>query len=200
MMGPLINLIREAEYLQIPKIIHQTWKDNNPPSELLEFGNAWRRLNPDWTYMFWTDSTARDFIRQHYPEFLEIYDNYGHSIMRVDAVRYFWMLHYGGLYVDLDIEPIKSVDALLNPFADHRIILPIEPKSHCEIHNKDTIISNAFIASTKQNSAWQYVIKALKARRMSQDPLVATGPFMLTDLYQHTENFRLAVHLSLIHI
>ena len=39
----------------------------------------------------------------------EIYDNYDVNIKRVDAVRYFYLYHFGGLYVDLDFECIKNI-------------------------------------------------------------------------------------------
>lgn len=33
---------------------------------------------------------------------MRTYDGYRYPVQRVDAVRYFIMLHYGGIYMDLD--------------------------------------------------------------------------------------------------
>jgi hypothetical protein len=33
---------------------------------------------------------------------LKTYDGYRFPVQRVDAVRYFLLLHYGGIYLDLD--------------------------------------------------------------------------------------------------
>src|SRR5258706_14866280 len=71
----------------IPRIIHQTWKDDAVPARLASFQAAWRRLHPDWTYPFWTDATSRAFVAEHYPDFLAIYDGYREPIMRVDEPR-----------------------------------------------------------------------------------------------------------------
>jgi len=45
---------------------------------------------------------SRDFIETEYPWFLHTYDHYRYPVQRVDAVRYFLMLHYGGIYMDFD--------------------------------------------------------------------------------------------------
>lgn len=50
----------------------------------------------------WTEKASRDFIETEYPWFLRAYDRYRYPVQRVDAVRYFLMLHYGGIYMDLD--------------------------------------------------------------------------------------------------
>jgi mannosyltransferase OCH1-like enzyme len=50
----------------------------------------------------WTEKASRDFIETEYPWFLNAYDGYRYPVQRVDAVRYFLMLHYGGIYMDLD--------------------------------------------------------------------------------------------------
>src|SRR6202040_1278000 len=65
-----------APNMLIPRIIHQTWKDDAPPARLASFQAAWRRLHPDWTYRFWTDATTRAFVAEHYPDFLAAYDGY----------------------------------------------------------------------------------------------------------------------------
>ncbi|KAK5278681.1 hypothetical protein LTR43_012500, partial [Exophiala xenobiotica] len=51
--------------------------------------------------MLWTEETPRDFVRRSYPWFLDTYNGYGFPVQRVDATKYFLMLHYGGIYLDL---------------------------------------------------------------------------------------------------
>jgi len=96
----------------ISKILHQTWKDTFIPAALVRFQRTWQLHHPDWAYLLWTDSDNRKFIQQHYPWFLRIYDAYPEHIMRVDAVRYFILYHYGGVYVDLDFECVKPLEPL----------------------------------------------------------------------------------------
>ena len=70
--------------------------------------------------MLWTDASSREFIAQHYPWFLDTFDNYTYPIQRADAIRYFVLHHYGGIYMDLDIGCIRPLDPLLV----HPVILP----------------------------------------------------------------------------
>lgn len=70
--------------------------------------------------MLWTDETSRQLIAEHYPWFLPIFDGYQYPIQRADAIRYFVLHRYGGVYLDLDIGCIRSIDPLL----DFDVILP----------------------------------------------------------------------------
>ena len=45
---------------------------------------------------------ARDFVAENYSWFLDTFDNYDQPIQRADAIRYFILVHYGGVYIDLD--------------------------------------------------------------------------------------------------
>lgn len=64
-------------------------------------------------YMLWTDAGSREFIAEHYSWFLETFDNYTYPIQRADAIRYFVLYHFGGVYIDLDIGCLRPVDPLL---------------------------------------------------------------------------------------
>lgn len=50
----------------------------------------------------WTNENAREFIGDEYPWFLDTFDRYQYPIQRADAIRYFVLAHYGGIYIDLD--------------------------------------------------------------------------------------------------
>jgi hypothetical protein len=50
----------------------------------------------------WTDEKSREFIATEYPWFIDTFDNYPHPIQRADAIRYFVLAHFGGVYLDLD--------------------------------------------------------------------------------------------------
>jgi inositol phosphorylceramide mannosyltransferase catalytic subunit len=45
---------------------------------------------------------SREFIAKEYPWFLETFDGYKYPIQRADSIRYFVLVHYGGIYIDLD--------------------------------------------------------------------------------------------------
>jgi hypothetical protein len=63
--------------------------------------------------MLWTDASSREFIAQNYRWFLDTFDSYPYAIQRADAIRYFVLHHYGGVYLDLDIGCLRRLDPLL---------------------------------------------------------------------------------------
>ncbi|KAH8105909.1 nucleotide-diphospho-sugar transferase [Cristinia sonorae] len=105
---------------RIPRIIHQTWKSETLPPKWVNVSQSCRDINPDYEYMLWTDASAREFIAEHYSWFLDTYDGYTYTIQRADAIRYFVLNHYGGVYIDLDIGCIRPLDSLLA----YHVILP----------------------------------------------------------------------------
>jgi hypothetical protein len=70
--------------------------------------------------MLWTDAKSREFIAKEYPWFLDTYDDYRYTIQRADAIRYFVLHHYGGIYLDVDMGCLRPMDALLS----FSVILP----------------------------------------------------------------------------
>lgn len=65
-------------------------------------------------YILWTDDNSRNFIAKHYSWFLPVFDGYPHPIQRADAIRYFVLHHFGGIYMDLDIGCLKPMTPLLS--------------------------------------------------------------------------------------
>ncbi|EAU84871.2 MIPC synthase [Coprinopsis cinerea okayama7 len=114
------NSNTNASAHRIPKIIHQTWKTDTLPPRWQPISQACRDMMPDYEYMLWTDDSSREFIAQNYPWFLETFDSYEYPIQRADAIRYFVLHHYGGVYMDLDIGCLRPMDPLLN----YPVILP----------------------------------------------------------------------------
>ncbi|KAL4076086.1 glycosyltransferase family 32 protein [Scleroderma citrinum] len=98
---------------RIPRILHQTWKSETLPPRWKGVSQACRDMMPDYEYMLWTDASSREFIADHYPWFLDTFDNYKFTIQRADAIRYFVLHHYGGIYLDLDIGCLRPLDPLL---------------------------------------------------------------------------------------
>ncbi|KAK3899852.1 nucleotide-diphospho-sugar transferase [Staphylotrichum tortipilum] len=98
----------DARVQHIPKIIHQVFHNwHDPGNDTLPESWATMRqgcinLNPTFEFKVWTEKMSRDFIETEYPWFLHTYDHYRYPVQRVDAVRYFLMLHYGGIYMDFD--------------------------------------------------------------------------------------------------
>lgn len=97
----------------IPKIIHQTYKTEDIPEQWKESQKKCIDLHPDYEYILWTDEMALKFIKEEYAWFLETFENYKYPIQRADAIRYFILSHYGGIYIDLDDGCERRLDPLL---------------------------------------------------------------------------------------
>lgn len=98
---------------KIPRIIHQSYKTADLPERWKETPEMWRKMHPTWEYKFWSDHDNRELIRTKYPWFLETYDGYKYGISRADAARYFAIITYGGVYSDLDVQPLRDMTPLL---------------------------------------------------------------------------------------
>lgn len=167
---------------KIPTLIHQTWKDADVPAQWKKWADSWRRHHPGWGYRLWTDSDNRAFLQEHYPWFLPIYDGYAEPIMRADAIRYFLLDHFGGLYVDLDFECLSPVEEVLD---GHELVLGCEPQAHTGLllarqRGFSRIVGNAFIASRPGHPFWAHVHRQLVGAHRMPGALDVTGPFFLT--------------------
>jgi mannosyltransferase OCH1-like enzyme len=167
---------------KIPTLIHQTWKDADVPAQWKKWADSWRRHHPGWGYRLWTDSDNRAFLQEHYPWFLPIYDGYAEPIMRADAIRYFLLDHFGGLYVDLDFECLSPVEEILD---GHELVLGCEPQAHTGLllarqRGFSRIVGNAFIASRPGHPFWAHVHRQLVGAHRMPGALDVTGPFFLT--------------------
>ncbi|MBW2446933.1 MAG: glycoside transferase family 32 [Deltaproteobacteria bacterium] len=167
----------------IPRILHQTWKTREIPEAWLPFQRTWRELHPTWEYRLWTDADLRQLVEESHPSFLSVYDAYPLEINRVDAARYLILERHGGVYVDMDFECLRPVEALL---AGHEILLGLEPEAHLEVAKAasrgiDRIVCNAFMASVPGHAFWGHVLAELRAHCDEEDPLDSTGPFRLTN-------------------
>jgi glycosyltransferase involved in cell wall biosynthesis len=167
---------------KIPALIHQTWKDSDVPPQWEAWADSWRRRHPGWGYRLWTDADNRAFLQEHYPWFLPVYDGYPEAIMRADAIRYFLLDHFGGLYVDMDFECLRPVDDILD---GRELVLGCEPEAHTRLllarqRGFARIVGNAFIASRPGHPFWAHVHRQLVGSHKAASALDATGPFFLT--------------------
>ncbi|KAK3613389.1 CSG1/SUR1-like protein [Elasticomyces elasticus] len=74
---------------------------------------ALRPEGEGWEYKLWTDEMGLQFIQQEYERFYETYARQRYPTQRADAIRYFVLAHYGGIYIDLDDGCNRSLEPLL---------------------------------------------------------------------------------------
>jgi hypothetical protein len=165
-----------AETKTLPKIIHQQWKTEViPKGPFTEFRAKFKELfpEPEYTYMLWTDESARELIKNDFAFFLEAYDNYKYAIQRADATRYFALYKYGGLYADLDYEPLINFWKFL---PQHRVGLVESPY----VFGEKT--QNSLMSSPARDPFWNTSFQVLLERRNMEGVLDSTGPVFLDNV------------------
>jgi len=96
-------------------IIHQIYgvfRDGKPLSDFPLFMNskkAWTDLakKQGYGYKLWNDKMCTDLINK-YPEFKSMYNNVKYPVMRADIMRFLILYEHGGMYVDMDVLPLKK--------------------------------------------------------------------------------------------
>ena len=98
--------------MSIPKIIHYCWFGGKPKPPLAEKCiKSWKKYCPDYEIMEWNESnfdisTAPLYVRQAYEA--------GRWAFVTDFVRLKALLEFGGVYMDTDVEVVKSLDPYLH--------------------------------------------------------------------------------------
>ncbi len=93
----------------IEKRIHYVWLGGNPlPDRFASYIEGWKRLHPDFEFIEWNEKTfdieSNEWVRKamaarNYP-------------LAADVIRSWALLNYGGVYLDTDVEVLKSFEPL----------------------------------------------------------------------------------------
>lgn len=95
----------------IPKKIHYCWFGNKPLPELeVKCIESWKRNMPEYELVLWNeesfDISSNQFVK-------DAYDAKKYAFV-TDYVRFYALYHYGGIYMDTDVEIIKPLDTFLD--------------------------------------------------------------------------------------
>jgi mannosyltransferase OCH1-like enzyme len=96
----------------IPKILHFCWFGRaSYPDQVKKCMESWDRLLPDYQKVLWNednfDINSNLYVKQ-------AYDAKKYAFVS-DYVRLYALYHYGGIYLDTDVEVVKNFD----PFLEH---------------------------------------------------------------------------------
>ena len=120
----------------IPKVIHYCWFGGKPlPPQVRRCLSTWRKVCPDYKIVRWSEENF-DIHCNRYVE--EAYQA-GKWAFVADYARLWALYQYGGIYMDTDVEVLKSFD----PFLDN-------PGFGC-FENPDQL-STAVIGACKGNN------------------------------------------------
>ena len=107
----LICLNKKGGIILIPKKIHYCWFGGNPlPDDVRKYIATWKEYCPDYEIIEWNeqnfDINCNDYVR-------EAYEAKKWAFV-ADYARLKVLYDFGGIYMDTDVELVKSFDNLLN--------------------------------------------------------------------------------------
>jgi hypothetical protein len=140
-VSDILNNCQGTVESKIPPILHFVWVGpNNMSDETLKLFNQWKTITK-LEIRLWTneDLTTEEFS----PEILKKINQSKKPAQKADIIRLAVLYKYGGIYLDIDMRPIRDLEPLLSYFnqADG-IICNDEPNFDGTNH----YLCNAFIA------------------------------------------------------
>jgi len=158
----------EGPSVGVPKILHQVWVGSEPPTWVQDNWEPWLDLlSGDWRVYHWTDANADQWplaarARNHVP----------HPAILSDYVRLEMLYRYGGVYLDSDTRPLRSLDPLTGP--DRPAWISAFSETWLPVAKRHTTVNNAAIGVPPRSrlvaEVWAEAAEALrlKPRRLSQ--------------------------------
>lgn len=95
----------------IPKVIHYCWISGDPfPEKIQKCYDSWKKILPDYEIVVW-DYAKTHAIGSKWVDQAIATKKYAFV---ADYIRFYALYNYGGIYLDSDVEVLKSFDNLLS--------------------------------------------------------------------------------------
>ena len=98
---------------KIPKVIHYIWLGTRPLDYTsLKCMETWKKYLPDYEVKRWGDDECKEIIANN------MYASQALEAKKYafvsDYIRVYVLYHYGGIYMDTDVQIFKNIDRFLN--------------------------------------------------------------------------------------
>ena len=103
-----LQVLRNETAVHYIHQIYGLFGDEKPMPELFqESHRSWKAVadNVGAQYHLWTAAELETLVKQHYPQYWDMYCDVRYPVMRCDIGRIAIIHSYGGLYADLDVQP-----------------------------------------------------------------------------------------------
>lgn len=95
----------------IPKIIHYCWLSDDPfPLKIQECLDSWKKYLPEYEFVHW-DKERLYALESDWA--IEAFENKKYAFA-ADYIRCYSVYNFGGIYLDTDVEVLKSFNCLLD--------------------------------------------------------------------------------------
>ena len=94
----------------IPKQIHLCWLSGDPyPAKIEKCLASWKKFLPDYEVILWD---TKRFDLESVPWVKQAFEAKKYAFA-ADYIRFYALYNYGGIYLDSDVEVLRSFDPLL---------------------------------------------------------------------------------------
>ena len=155
---------------EIPRILHLIWVgENAAPHYFHSNVSKWKELMPLWEVRVWSNS---DITIEHFPEdIIDLLGRVKKGAQKADIMRYFIIEKYGGVYMDSDVTPHRSLEPLITQIPDAKAII-----CH-DIPLTWQYISIGFFAAVPHHPLFQLSSQLVYSARINTEDLhMHTGP------------------------
>lgn len=119
------NTEQPSNRQDIPKVLHWIWLGPKPfPQESLARMKQWIKLHPGWNFKLWTDQARSSLpsevlvcdVLGPLGPLSDCYFNSDNFGEKSEVLRLAVLESEGGIYLDHDMEPVRSLDPLVSDF------------------------------------------------------------------------------------
>lgn len=163
------------------KTVHRMWLGPHPmPDDYVEFGQEWKRLNPDWEVKDWTEDELLPALNQNVIDDLKHRDAGRKGVelyvQMADVLGYEVIYKYGGIYVNVDIQPVRSLEYMFEHYQPG-------DAAYAFWCDQEQLVNAVLGAPQPGHPAWQYVIARLPGyymERRLEEMNHSTGPLFMS--------------------
>lgn len=140
----------------IPRCIHQIWMQGKDsiPSKYKDAQKSWKSLHSTYTIQIWDEKDLEQLVRgTHWTNLIKMCNS---LIQRADIYRCAVLEYKGGIYIDMDMYALKSLEPLLLELdtAEQDIAVGQTSFTNSPLHSLLSI-NNAWISARKHSMFWQ---------------------------------------------
>jgi hypothetical protein len=151
----------------IPAITIQSWRNTDLPANARMLRQRVQRLHPTWRHLFFDDPAVTKFLWTHYPTLASCAARTCRwPIQVIDIFRLCAVHHFGGFWLDLDMELYSP----LQPLRRHACVFAIEARANTDSllqqHGIAHLIGNYAFGATPQHESIELVLNTVHALLM----------------------------------
>ena len=109
--------------------------------------------------MLWSNEDIEEFLKKQYSWLMPVYQSYPYFVLQTDLARYALIYHFGGIYIDLDLDCNVPFDQMLKNITggkDYGVILGA---------GRPVGIGNSFMAAKAKHPFYKVMIENLSGHQ-----------------------------------